>query len=257
MDTRRRCRIALVEHDPAVARAIVAALRGAGHACRRYASGAMALREIDGDRFDCILIERGLPDIAAHELIAGVRSRLGYALPVIGLAHDTDIVAALDEGVDDCLSHPVAPRLLLAQIDAAMRRLPPRGGRLVAAVGHLAFSPEGYRVQVAGVTVQLTAKEYALALLLCRRLGEILAREEILHAVWGTDVAPATRTLDVHVSRLRTKLDLTPERGFRLSAIYGRGYRLEMIASPPRRVSPRRSASPSAPGAAAPRPAAR
>ncbi|TVV71852.1 response regulator transcription factor [Sphingomonas solaris] len=257
MDSPRRCRIALVEHDAMIARSILATLRSAGHVCRRFETGTGALREIDRDQFDLILIERTLPDIASLDLMTGMRARLGYSLPVIGLASDTEgVVAALDEGVDDCLSRPLPPRLLLAQINAAIRRVPPQAGRVEAVLGHLAFQSDRLSVRVGDTAVPLTAKEYKLALLLCRRSGQALAREDILRTIWGDEVAPLTRTLDVHVSRLRTKLELRPELGFTLSALYGRGYRLDYdpaigAAAPPPAarpaLSPRRSALPSAP----------
>jgi DNA-binding response OmpR family regulator len=95
------------------------------------------------------------------------------------------------------------------------------------AVGHLVFRREGPSVHVDGAPVLVTAKEYALGLMLCRNLGRPLARDQIFREIWGRDAAVPTRTLDVHVSRLRSKLLLRPDHGFRLSALYGRGYRLD------------------------------
>ncbi|WP_156678889.1 response regulator transcription factor [Sphingomonas profundi] len=253
MENRSAGRIALVEHDPAVAATLMGALRRAGHACRRFADGASALREIDEARFDLLIVGRDLPDIPARELMAGVRARLGFALPVIGLVRaerPEAIVAALDDGADACLARPVAPALLIAHVNAAMRRASPCGPRIEAALGHLRFQPEGLKVFVDGRPTLLTAKEYALALMLCRNIGRPLDRDHILATIWGDEIAPLTRTLDVHVSRLRAKLELRPDRGFRLVALYGRGYRLDQVAadeaeaSP--RFTPRRSASPSA-----------
>ena len=199
--------------------------------------------------------------------MTGIRARLGFALPVIALTARGDaaaMIATLDDGADECLAQPVPPQLLLAQINAALRRASPNGRRIEASVGHLSFQPEGSRVCVGDTPVILTAKEYALALLLCRNLGIPLSREHILETIWGGDVTPLTRTLDVHISRLRTKLELRPERGFRLSALYGRGYRLDHPVEAGTRpvpvdaaVSPRRSASPSARPAAAHQPAGR
>ncbi len=254
MKPTRYGRIALIEDDAAIAGPILSALRGAGHSCHRFATGAAALKEIDRSRFDLMLIDRAVNDMPAAKLMTGVRARIGFALPVIGLARSTDAVelqAALDEGADDCLGQPVPPRLLLAQINAALRRTAPAATRMEATIGHLGFQPDGTKVYVDDAAVILTAKEYALALMLCRNVGTALSRDHILRTIWGENVAPATRTLDVHASRLRTKLDLRPERGFRLTALYGRGYRLDYDRPPGgggrRVVSPRRSASPSAP----------
>ena len=131
------------------------------------------------------------------------------------------MIAALDEGMDHILDWPVPPRLLLAQVNAALRRSGPAVSGIDAAIGHLVFRRDGPSVHVDGAPVLVTAKEYALGLMLCRNLGKPLTREHIFRAIWGEDAVAATRTLDVHVSRLRSKLLLRPDRGFRLSALYG------------------------------------
>lgn len=239
MERRSLCRIALIECDPAAAAALMSALRGAGHSCRRFAGGSDTPGELADMACDLLLIGRISSDTDPAEVIVAARGRFGYGLPIIAIvspAHPEDFVHALDEGADYCLVRPVAGAVLLAQINAALRRGTSAGPRVEASIGHLRLEPEGLRAYLDDELVELTAKEYALALLLCRNLGVPLGREHILATIWGDDVAPSTRTLDVHVSRLRTKLELRPDRGFTLAALYGRGYRLDFSGAAPAAV---------------------
>lgn len=189
MERRPAPRILLVEADPAMAAATLETLRGAGHACRRLATRTTVLTAFDGDRFDCLIVGQTPADISNPELVTAARARFGYGMPVIGLLPEGGmkaVIGALDAGMDDCLMRPVPPALLIAQIRAAMRRATPDGPRVEACVGHLRFQPEGFKVFVAGEMVTLTAKEYALALMLCRSLGMPLGRDHILGTIWGT-----------------------------------------------------------------------
>lgn len=223
-------RIALVGEDAAIAADTLATVRAAGHACRHFPDGDSVLRTMERERFDLLLVAGTRLPEANAALLTSIHARLGFALPVMGLSAADDsegAIAALDEGVDHILAWPVAPSVLLAQVNAALRRSGRGSSGVDAAIGHLLFRREGQSVQVDGKPVLVTAKEYALGLMLCRNLGKALSREQIFRTIWGEEVAPTTRTLDVHISRLRTKLMLRPDRGFRLSALYGRGYQLD------------------------------
>lgn len=233
-------RIALVREDAAIAAETLATMHAAGHACRHFPDTDSALRTIEGERFDLLLVAGTRRPHANTALLTGIHARMGFALPVLGLSAADDsegAIAALDGGVDHVLAWPVTPRMLIAQVNAALRRSGRSGSDIDAAVGHLLFRREGQLVLVDGMPVMVTAKEYALGLMLCRNLGMLLDRDHIFRTVWGEELAPITRTLDVHISRLRSKLMLRPDRGFRLSALYGRGYRLdyspEAAATPP------------------------
>ena len=261
MEISRPCRIALVGPDAGIVATVLAMLRAGGHACEPFADGGAALREIERAPFDLLLVAGTAPRPAITALLTGIHARLGYSLPVIGLgaAGDTaGAAAALDAGMDHILAWPAAPQLLLAQVNAALRRAGPAASGVDAAIGHLVFRREGMRVHVDGALALVTAKEYALGLMLCRNLGKALDREQIFSAIWGDDTAPTTRTLDVHISRLRSKLLLRPDRGFRLTALYGRGYRLDYGAeSIAARATPPLSALPRSRPAGGYRPHAR
>jgi DNA-binding response OmpR family regulator len=223
-------RIAIVGEDATIAADTLATMRAAGHACYHFPDAESVLTTLEREQFDLLLVTGTQPSRANAALLTGIHARMGFSLPIMGLSAADDsegAIAALDQGMDHILAWPVAPPVLLAQVNAALRRSGRGVSGIDAAIGHLVFRREGPSVQVDGKPVLVTAKEYALGLMLCRNLGQALDREQIFRTIWGEEVAPTTRTLDVHVSRLRTKLILRPDRGFRLSALYGRGYRLD------------------------------
>ena len=141
------------------------------------------------------------------------------------------MVAGLDAGADDYLPKPLSKPVLAARINALIRRAyaqPVTPG--IETYDDIVFHEAAGSVARNGETIALTAKEYALALLLFRNLHRALSRTYILETVWGNEPNLNSRSLDMHVSRVRNKLELRPEQGFRLTPIYSYGYRLERVA---------------------------
>ena len=144
---------------------------------------------------------------------------------------EADIVRALDAGADDYLVKPVREFELLARINAVARRL----SRGTAGVNDEVFGTyqfdsrykQAYRNKKA---VDMTTKEFQLAIFLFKNAGKLLTRELIANAVWGRPLSELSRTIDTHISRIRKKLDLSPHNGYRLLPIYNAGYRLERVA---------------------------
>jgi len=143
---------------------------------------------------------------------------------------ERDIVAALKAGADDYLVKPLRKEELLARISALARR---SGGRTTPRaafqVGEFEIDPDRRLIMRDGGPIELTQKDFDLATFLFRNVGNLVSRGHILETVWGRSPELNTRTVDTHVSRLRTKLGLLPENGWRLSAIYQHGYRLEQL----------------------------
>ncbi|MNE01389.1 Sensory transduction protein regX3 [compost metagenome] len=151
-------------------------------------------------------------------------------LLVTSRAEDEDIVAGLNAGADDYLPKPLSAAVLEARINALMRRAYAQPSTPGAEIhGDTVFHDSAGAVTRNGKTVVLTAKEYALAQLLFRNLHRALSRTYILETVWGNEPNLNSRSLDMHISRIRTKLELRPEQGFRLTPIYSYGYRLERV----------------------------
>ena len=141
-----------------------------------------------------------------------------------------DIVAALDAGADDFVIKPVEPIVLAARVNALLRRAyPVEEHTTTVAIGAYVFDPLRLTATWPGGEARLTAKEYALALVFFRNLHRPLGRVYLLETVWGRNPDLESRTLDAHVAKIRGKLDLRPDNGFRLSPVYSYGYRLEQI----------------------------
>lgn len=209
------------------------ALGDAGHDCRACADDGELLAQTRRDGCDLLVID-GLPpgvDIAA--LLSALREAASPAPPVLLIADraaEQAVAAALDAGIDDYLFRPLRRGELLARTRILLRRAhPERRAEQCFTFEQYLFDMHGRHASIAGRPVELTHKEFELALLFFRNLGRPLSRATILEAVWSRDAAIPSRTVDTHVSRVRSKLGLEPENGFRLAPVYSYGYRLERL----------------------------
>jgi DNA-binding response OmpR family regulator len=207
-------------------------LEAAGHDVHVFANGRDFMRVAARESFDLFVLDSNLPDVSGPEVLRWLRSDRNDATPVVFVtARDAeeDIVAQLTAGADDYIIKPVRHAELLARIDAVLRRARPAQSTDVLEVGPYRFDLAQKRVALDGEEILLTDKEFDLAVFLFRNLGRLLSRGHLLEAVWGRNPSVATRTVDTHVSRVRGKLQLRPERGFRLVPTYNYGYRLECV----------------------------
>jgi DNA-binding response OmpR family regulator len=154
-------------------------------------------------------------------------------LPVLFMTSrsgEDDIVAGLAAGADDYMIKPIRRGELVARVQALLRRAYPSQSPVEQIqFGDYIFESRACRLTIASNPIDVTQKEFDLALLFFRNLGRPLSRAYILEAVWSRDVEIPSRTMDTHVSRVRSKLQLRPEHGFRLAPVYSYGYRLEQI----------------------------
>ena len=225
-------RIAALDDDPLQLEFFTHALTAMGHACRTYTTGAALLKDLRRETFDLLIVDWQLPDIEGPEIITWVRQQLDTELPILFVTHrqsESDIVQGLGCGADDFMVKPVRLAEFKARVGALLRRAYPNDAQDVLEFGRFRFLPEARGLEMDGKPVELKAREYELALFLFQNLGRLLSREHLREAVWGLGTDTPSRSLDTHISRLRTKLDLRPANGFLLSAIYGLGYRLEAI----------------------------
>jgi DNA-binding response OmpR family regulator len=228
-------RIALLEDDQDQADLVSAWLKTAGHSCHVYTLGKDLVREAQRETFDLFLLDWEVPGMSGAEVLVWIRANIAEAVPVLFVTarqREEDIVQALSSGADDYMVKPLGKLELLARIEALARRVRPgaRQGEDVLEFGRLSVDCRDRKVRLDGQEVAMTQKDYELAVFLLRNLGRLLSRGHILEAVWGQSAEINTRTVDTHVSRIRGKLQLTPENGWRLSAVYQHGYRLERAA---------------------------
>jgi DNA-binding response OmpR family regulator len=210
-------------------------LTASGHQCSSFKTGKEILHHLRRETCELLVIDWQTPDSSGAEVLHWVRSNLPAQLPVLLLTNcsmDNDIVAGLDAGADDYLIKPIRKGELAMRVQNLLRRTYPRQEAIEQIrFGHYAFEVESGRVTLGDARIDVTQKEFDLALLLFRNLGRPLSRAYILETVWAHDFDGSSRTLDTHVSRLRDKLQLCAERGFRLLPVYSYGYRLEQVAA--------------------------
>jgi len=226
-------RIAVLD-DEAPARAfVIQTLMEAGHFCYEFKNARTLATRLRQDTFDLVILDWNMPDKSGIEIITWMRENMESPVPSLLLTNrnnDEDIVTGLNAGADDYVIKPVQPAILLARIRAIHRRTGPR--ETIGAnetYGPYTLHPARQAVTVEDETITLTAKEFELTATLFRNLHRPLSRAYLLEMVWGRNPDLPTRTLDAHISRIRAKLGLRPERGFRLIPIYSYGYRLEAL----------------------------
>lgn len=227
-------RLALLEDDPSFRMQIEATLGGAGHGCHSFATSRALTTALRQESFDLMLLDWNLPDFDGLQLLAWAREQLDPCPPAIMVTSRTepdDIVRALDAGADDYVMKPFEPAVLIARVTALLRRTyaAPAEANAKEELFGVSFDPSAYSVRIHGQEVTLTAKEFGLALTFFRNMHRAMSRTHLLEAVWGRNPDLPTRTLDVHVSRLRARLGLRPEQGFRLTPVHSFGYRLEAL----------------------------
>lgn len=224
--------IGLVEDDPDQARLFGHWLEAAGYAVRHYPSAGDFRRRLGAESADLLILDWNLPDGTGLEVLAWLRDAGHARLPVLFLTarqEEEDIVTALQTGADDYLAKPPRQGELLARVAALLRRMGLQGDEPsnVHDVDPYRIDVARRRIELNGRNIALTDREFDLANFLFRRRGRVISREALLEGVWNIRGSVATRTVDTHVSRLRKKLELAGEHGWRLNAVYQHGYRLE------------------------------
>lgn len=203
-----------------------------GHECHGYAEGKSLLRDLHHQTYDLLILDWSLPDIQGPRVARWIRKDLSSSLPILFVTkhnEEQDVVEGLAAGADDFMTKPIRVAELQARVGALLRRAYPAQHESELSFRGYRFFPATRTLRIHGKVADLSRREYELALFLFQNLGRLLSRDHLREAVWGVGIEAPSRSLDTHISRLRTKLDLTPSNGFLLSAVYGLGYRLEPI----------------------------
>ena len=223
--------IAILEDD-ADQRALIGLLAATGgHSHTGFSTVASLLVGLKHEHFDALLLDWMLPDGSGDEALDWVRNNLDWKIAILVLTACDDeltVVKALQAGADDFLVKPPKPQELLARLKAAARRATP-GGLPVLRLGAYEIDIPRHLLSMDGQPVTLTQKEFDLAVYLFQSPARLLSRDHLLNKVWGINADVDTRTVDTHVSRLRKKIFLDGSKGWKMTPVYGYGYRLDRI----------------------------
>jgi len=221
-------RVLVVEDEESFSDALSYMLRREGFDAVVADNGHQALAEFDRSGADIVLLDLMLPGLSGTEVCRALRAR--SSVPIIMLtAKDGEIdkVVGLELGADDYVTKPYSARELVARIRAVLRRRGDGQSVGVLEAGPVRMDVERHTVSVDGATVALPLKEFDLLELLLRNTGRVLTRAQLIDRVWGADYVGDTKTLDVHIKRLRAKLEPDPAVPKYLLTVRGLGYKLE------------------------------
>jgi DNA-binding response OmpR family regulator len=228
--------VLVVDDEPGIIEVASAYLRRAGFVVRTAATGQRALDSVLTQMPDLVVLDLMLPDIPGEQVCASLRRH--SAVPILMLtakAAEVDRLRGLALGADDYLVKPFSPRELVARVRAILRRTSgspePPADLLVIDEGRLEIDLAAHEARLGGAPLPLTATEFRLLAALGRQPRRVFSRFELLQAVQGSDVEGFERTVDVHVMRLRKKMDEgAPGGGDYITTVYGVGYRLDATA---------------------------
>ncbi|HEY2794043.1 MAG TPA: response regulator transcription factor [Micromonosporaceae bacterium] len=224
-------RVLVVEDEDSFSDALSYMLRKEGFEVSVAATGTQALTEFDRSGADIVLLDLMLPEMSGTEVCRQLRTRTNVPIIMV-TARDAEIdkVVGLEIGADDYVTKPYSPRELVARIRAVLRRNANETVEVAAptlSAGPVRMDVERHVVSVGGEAIPLPLKEFELLELLLRNAGRVLTRGQLIDRVWGADYFGDTKTLDVHVKRLRSKIEPEPSAPRYLITVRGLGYKFE------------------------------
>ena len=226
-------RIAIADDETDVVNHLKAIVEELGHTAVGFSDGNALSQSLVRETYDLVILDWTMPKKDGLETLNWMQTALQERPPVIMMTNRTakkDITDALNAGADDYITKPEDRGVIAARINAMLRRNAGSGAfDTKATYGKYDFNRIDQTVTFDGQTVMMTAKEFELADLFFRNRDRTLSRNYIMETIWRTTAALATRTLDMHISRVRSKLELKPENGFRIFTVFGYGYRLETM----------------------------
>ncbi|WP_322053244.1 response regulator transcription factor [Paraburkholderia bannensis] len=240
-------RVLIVEDDADIANVLMLHLRDEHYEVVHSADGTEGLRLLEQGGWDALILDLMLPGVDGLEICRRARAMTRYTPIIITSARSSEVhrILGLELGADDYLAKPFSVLELVARVKALLRRVEAmakdlrlEGGTLM--LGGFSIDPVTREAQVDGRRIELTPREFDLLYHFARHPGKVFSRMELLNAVWGYQHEGYEHTVNTHINRLRTKIEVDPAQPVRILTVWGRGYKFDPLAPP-------------APGGAAPR----
>ena len=224
-------RVLVVEDEDSFSDALSFMLRREGYEVFVASDGNAAVSEFDKHGADLVLLDLMLPGISGTEVCRIIRGK--SSVPIIMLTAkdgEVDKVVGLELGADDYVTKPFSSRELLARVRAVLRRHGESEELLPASIeaGSVRIDIERHVVSVRGENITMPLKEFDLLEFLVRNSGRVLTRNQLIDRVWGADYVGDTKTLDVHIKRLRAKIEIDPSSPLHINTVRGLGYKFEV-----------------------------
>ena len=225
-------KILIVEDEASFSEALEFLLGKEGFSVVVADNGADAVRKFDQGGIDLVLLDLMLPEVSGTEVCRQIRAK--SRVPIIMLTakdFEVDKVVGLEIGADDYVTKPYSSRELIARIRAVLRRNSGEGMESepgVMTVSGVRMDVDRHQVSVNGIAVSLPLKEFELLEFLMRNAGRVLTRMQLIDRVWGSDYVGDTKTLDVHIKRLRAKIENDPANPTLIQTVRGLGYKMEL-----------------------------
>ena len=226
----KQYRILIVEDDKAIRTLIETALEDARIAAISAYNGASAVSQVRTQNPDVILLDLGLPDMDGIQVVDAIRRiTINPIIIVSARSDDADKIEALDHGADDYVTKPFEGKELVARVKAVLRRAAPgESEKDTLSFPGLTISLEKYEVHFQGKIVEMPPKELEVLYFLASHQNRVFTREQLLEQVWGFDFFGDSRTVDVHIKRLREKLQDSEQLGWQIRTVWGVGYKFEV-----------------------------
>ena len=218
-------RILAIDDDAAIAEMVSILLEGRGYSVVTAPNGSEGLAILERDNIDLVLLDLMLPVMDGIEICRHIRESSNVPIIMLTARTETEkVVEGLEAGADDYLTKPFEPEELVARIRARVRRAPP-GEHEVLTLGDLEINVDRHQVIRNGESIRLTPMEFGLLLQMTRHPSQVFSREELLREVWGYQHSKDTRLVNVHVQRLRSKIEIDPDNPRLIVTVRGVGYR--------------------------------
>ena len=224
-------RILIIDDDASLAEMLELVLRQEGFEPTWCASGDAALEVFRSAQFDLVLLDLMLPGLDGGAVCRRIRADSGVPIVMLTAKSDTgDVVDGLEAGADDYIAKPFKPRELVARVWTRLRRPPAESETDMIRVGDVTIDVSAHEVKRGSDPIALTPLEFDLLLALARRPHQVFTREKLLEQVWGYRHAADTRLVNVHIQRLRSKIEQDPERPELVLTVRGIGYKAGGVA---------------------------